>query len=140
MIDRDGQLVVTTTKGEPIKLGNVVGKDGEKGMDGTGFEGAELDYDGERGLILRSKSGAEIVKSMPIPLDKGFWREGMACAKADLLTHGGNVWIALVDTAAKPCLESKDWRLFVRKGRDGNDGTNGRNLGPAPPVKLNSNG
>ncbi len=136
MIDRDGQLVVTTTKGEPVKLGIVVGKDGAKGADGTAFEGAELDYDGERGLILRSKSGAEIVKRMPIPLDKGFWREGMACEKADLLTHGGNVWIALVDTSAKPCLESKDWRLFVRKGRDGNDGTNGRNLGPAPPVKL----
>lgn len=136
-IDRDGLLVLTTTKGEAIKLGKVVGQDGQKGADGADFSDATIDYDGERGLVIRSKGGAEIVRRLPIPMDKGFWREGMACEKADLLTHGGNVWIALVDTSAKPCLESKDWRLFVRKGRDGADGANGRNLGPAPPVKLN---
>jgi hypothetical protein len=28
--------------------------------------------------------------------------------------------------------------LLARKGRDGVDGTAGRNLGPAPPVKLNA--
>jgi hypothetical protein len=45
----------------------------------------------------------------------------------------------LRDTKAKPCTENKDdWRLFARKGRDGTDGRNGRDLGPPEPVKLNA--
>lgn len=140
MIDRDGQLVITTTKGDAIKLGAVVGKDGERGKDGADFSDAELDYDGDRGLIIRGKGGAEIVKRLPIPIDRGYWREGMTCQKADIVTHSGSAWIALKDTSAKPCTENADdWRLFARKGRDGADGRNGRDLGPAPPVKLNVN-
>lgn len=137
MIDRDGQLVITTTKGETIKLGIVVGKDGERGKDGADFSDASIDYDGERGLIVRSRDGTEVVRHLPIPIDRGYWREGMSAKKADLLTHGGNVWIALKETSAKPCIENADdWRLFVRKGRDGADGKNGRDLGPPLPVKL----
>lgn len=137
IIDRDGELVITTTKGDAIKLGKVVGKDGERGKDGADFSDATIDYDGERGLVIRSRSGTEIVRRLPIPIDRGYWREGMTAEKADLLTHGGSVWIALKDTSAKPCLENADdWRLFVRKGRDGADGRNGRDLGPQEPVKL----
>lgn len=137
MIDRDGCLIVTTTKGEPMKLGVVVGKDGERGKDGADFTDATIEYDGERSLIIRSK-GNEIVKRMPIPIDAGYWREGMELEKAHIVTHNGNAWIALRDTKAKPCLENKeDWRLFARGGRNGIDGRNGRDLGPAPPVKLN---
>jgi hypothetical protein len=121
MIDRDGCLVVTTTKGAPINLGCVVGKNGDRGNDGADFSDASIDYDGERTLTIRGKGG-EIVKRMPIPMDKGYWREGMESEKADIVTHNGNAWIALRDTKAKPCVENKeDWRLFARKGRDGND-------------------
>ena len=35
MIDRDGQLIMTMTNGETIRLGNVVGKDGQNGKDGA---------------------------------------------------------------------------------------------------------
>jgi hypothetical protein len=140
MIDRDGCLIVTTTRGAPINLGAVVGKNGEPGKDGADFSDASIEYDGLRTLTIRGRGG-EITKRMPIPMDAGYWREGMACEKADIVTHAGNAWIALADTKLKPCLEHKDaWRLFARKGRDGTDGTNGRNLGPAPPVKLNGNG
>jgi hypothetical protein len=121
MIDRDGCLVVTTTKGAPINLGCVVGKNGDRGNDGADFTDASIDYDGERTLTIRGKGG-EIVKRMPIPMDKGYWRDGMDSEKADIVTHNGNAWIALRDTKAKPCVENKeDWRLFARKGRDGND-------------------
>lgn len=139
IIDREGELVITTTKGEAIKLGKVVGRDGEKGKDGADFSEATVDYDGERGLVIRGKGPAEIVRRLPIPLDKGYYREGMACEKADIVTHNGNAWIALRDTKAKPCIENaEDWRIFARKGRDGIDGKNGRDLGPAPPVKLSA--
>lgn len=137
IIDREGELVITTTKGEAIKLGKVVGRDGEKGKDGADFSDASIDYDGDRGLVIRGKGAAEIVRRLPIPIDKGYYREGMSCEKADIVTHNGNAWIALRDTKAKPCVENaEDWRLFARKGRDGIDGKNGRDLGPAPPVKL----
>jgi hypothetical protein len=84
--------------------------------------------------------GGEVVKTyrLDIPMDRGYWRENMACEKSDIVTHNGNAWLALCDTKAKPCLENKeDWRLFARKGRDGNHGKDGRDMGPPPPVKLN---
>jgi hypothetical protein len=138
MIDRDGCLIVTTTKGDAIKLGAVVGKNGDAGKDGADFSNASIDYDGERTLTIRG-AGGEIVKRLPIPMDAGYWRDGMEVEKGDIVTHAGNAWIAIADTKEKPCLENKDaWRLFARKGRDGVDGTAGRNLGPAPPVKLNA--
>lgn len=139
MIDRDGCLIITTTKGEAVKLGKVVGDDGKPGKDGQDFSEASVDYDGERSLIIRNRTGGEIVKRLPIPMDKGYWREGMSCEKGDIVTDQGNAWIALRDTKAKPSHSAvDDWRLFARKGKDGVDGTNGRNLGPAPPVKLNA--
>lgn len=138
MIDRDGKLVITTTKGDPIQLGIVVGKDGERGKDGVDFSEATIDYDGERSLIIRGKGG-DIVKRMPIPIDAGYWRDGMVCEKGYIVTHVGNAWIALRDTKTKPCQENKDdWRLFARKGKDGIDGRPGRDLGPPVPVKLSN--
>lgn len=137
MIDREGCLILTTTKGATVNLGRVVGKDGDPGKDGADFSDASIDFDGERTFTIRGRGG-DIVKRSPIPLDKGYWREGMECEKSDIVTHNGNAWLALRDTKAKPCLENRDdWRLFARKGRDGRDGTNGRDAGPPPPVKLN---
>lgn len=139
MIDRDGNLVVTKTNGEAIALGCVVGKDGASGRDGkdgADFSDVELDYDGERGLIIRGKGG-QIVKRLPIPIDRGFWREDKKVEQGDVLTHDGNVWIALKDTSAKPCREnSDDWRLMVRRGRDGLQGPPGKAYEPPQPIKL----
>jgi hypothetical protein len=137
MIDRDGCLIITTTKGEAIKLGKVVGENGQPGRDGQDFSDVTLDYDGERTLTIKNRTGGEIVKRMPIPMDKGYWRDGMSCEKGDIVTEQGNAWIARRDNTVKPCLENRDdWRLLARKGKDGNDGKPGRDLGPPPPVKL----
>lgn len=141
MIDRDGQLVITTTKGEAIKLGAVVGRDGAPGRDGSDLSDVEFDYDGHRTISVKARDG-RVAKSykLSIPLDKGYWREGMSAEAGDILTHAGNAWIAIKDTAAKPCVENGEhWRLFARKGRDGADGRPGRDLGPVQPVKLASN-
>src|SRR5690606_23911953 len=105
------------------------------GKDGADFSEASIDYDGERTITIKGKGG-EIVKHVPIPLDRGYWREGMAAQKADILTHDGNAWLAIRDTKSKPCAENKeDWRLFARKGRDGKDGRNG--IDKTAPVKVN---
>lgn len=135
VINRSGELIITKTNGEAICLGPVVGKDGEKGNDGADFSDVEFDYDGERGLIIRGKGG-EIVKRLPIPIDRGYWRQGMKAEKSDVYTEDGSAWIALKDTTTKPNRESGDWRMLVRKGRDGEQGPAGKEYVPPQPVKL----
>jgi hypothetical protein len=143
IIDRDGELVVTKTDGGVIRLGKVIGHDGAKGADGkdgADFTNVEMDYDGERTLTIRG-AGGEIVKRLPIPMDRGYYRAGMACEKGDIVTEAGNAWIALKDTTAKPGHDAKDdWRMFARKGRDGDPGPAGKDYKPPEPVKLVNNG
>lgn len=140
-IDRTGQLILTTTKGEAVPLGKVVGDDGKDGVDGGDMSEAAFDYDYEEGaLVMTGKNGVELRRKLSIPMYKGYWREGMVCDQSGIVTHNGSAWIAIRKNLTKPCIENADdWQLFVRKGRDGADGTNGRNLGPQPPVKLNGN-
>jgi hypothetical protein len=144
MIDREGELILTTTKGETVRLGKVLGKDGEKGQDGrdgTDLAEVEFDYDGERGLVIRGIRG-EIVKHLPIPLDRGYWREGLKAEKGDVYTEDGSAWIALKATDKKPSVgNTEDWRMFARRGRDGRQGEPGKEYVPPAPVKLvNSDG
>lgn len=133
MIDRTGELVVTTTKGEAIKLGKVVGEDGR---DGLSFETARGEYDAERGFVITLAAGerkTELV--LPYMVHRGFWREGLGTKAGQSITHDGALWIAKRDNASRPCLENEqDWALAARKGRDGKDGKSVRLQ--AEPVKL----
>lgn len=133
LIDRDGNLVATMTDGRTKSLGVVIGAPGKDGKDGADFTDVEFDYDGERTLIIRGKGG-EIKKRLPIPIDRGYWREG-EFEKGDIVTEGGTAYIALRTTKVKPSTEAKeDWRILARKGRDGKDGRNG--IDKTAPVKL----
>ena len=97
-----------------------------------------LDWDGERTFTIKAPTGEVLqIAKMPIPLDKGYWREGMRCEKGDVVTHDGVAWIALRDTNTKPCLTNKDdWRILARKGGKGDPGPPGKPGGPSVPVKL----
>ncbi|WP_202844795.1 hypothetical protein [Luteimonas saliphila] len=137
LIDREGSLVVTLTDGRTKSLGTVIGKDGtpgRDGRDGADFTDVEFDYDGERTLTIRGRGG-EIVKRLPIPIDRGYWSEGKGAEQGDVYTHDGTAFIALRETKAKPCRENgEDWRILARKGRDGKDGRNG--IDRTKPVKV----
>lgn len=136
LIDHDGNLVITLTNGEAKSLGKVIGNDGSPGKDGADFTDADFDWDGERTIVIRGK-GAEIRKTLPVPLDRGYYRDGMSAEKGDILTHNGSAWIALRETKSKPCYENKeDWRLFARRGQDGKDGVMPVS---SDPVKLHGN-
>lgn len=112
------------------------GTDGRDGRDGADFTTVEIDYDGERTLTVRGH-GAEITKRLPIPLDRGYWREGMAAEKGDIVTHDGTAWLALRDTQTKPAHgEKTDWRIFARRGRDGERGPPGSPPPSDKPVPL----
>lgn len=136
MIDRAGELVATFTDGRMKNMGSVIGKDGKDGKDGADFSNVSLEWDGERTLVIRG-AGGEIRKTLPIPLDRGYWREGMPCEKGDVVTHDGNAWIALTETKTKPSHDAKtEWRMMARRGRDGERGPKGDPAQPDAPVKL----
>lgn len=141
LIDRDGALVATLSNGRTKTLGPVVGKDGapghngvdgapgKDGRDGLGFDDLDL-VENEAGVFLRFARG-EVVKEfrLPIVTDRGVYREGHY-RKGDGVTWAGSFWIAQDDTAEKPD-SGKGWRLAVKRGRDGRDGTMKADNGPA---------
>lgn len=133
MIDRAGELVITTTKGEAIRLGKVVGEDGR---DGISFDTASGDYDAERGFVISLGAGDRRKQFvLPYMVHRGFWREGLGVKAGESATHDGALWIAKRANASRPCLENTDdWILAARKGRDGKDGRSVRV--PPGPVSL----
>jgi hypothetical protein len=40
-------------------------------------------------------------------------------AQHDTVTYGGSLWIAQRDTSASPGDKPADWKLAVKRGRDG---------------------
>jgi len=124
VIDRDGDLVVTLTDGTHRKLGCVVGKDGERGKDGFGFDDlVETIEDGGRVLVHRFVRGEDIKEFrhiMATVIDRGVWKQG-TYQWGDSVSHGGSTWIAQKDTETKPDTPDSDWRLSAKRGRDGKD-------------------
>lgn len=105
------------------------GRDGERGVagtdgaDGFGFDDLQVEQDGERSFTITFMRGGER-KSFPLRLptvvDRGVWRE-RAYEAGDGVTWRGSFWIAQKETSAKPDEASSDWRLAVKRGRDGKD-------------------
>lgn len=113
------------------------GKDGRDGVDGLGFDDLTVDYDGERAVTLRFARGEQVREHnliLPVVLDRGVFKDGTAYVPGDGVTWAGSYWIAQRSTSAKP-ETSDDWRLAVRKGRDGKNGERGRDF-RAEPVKA----
>lgn len=99
------------------------GKDGRDGIDGLCFDDTEIEHDGERGFTVRMSREGRVKEKhikIPVPIDKGYWKEGFKAEAGDGMTCGGSYWIAKCDTTGKPGV-SEDWRLAVKKGRDGKD-------------------
>lgn len=137
VIDRDGNLVLQTFDGKAIRLGRVVGSDGERGIDGRdgndgadgkdgrdglGFESLSGAYVDDKGLVLTFRLGndvREIVTDIPVMRHLGFWSQGVAAKAGNTITHNGSLWIARSDTKQEPDYKSHDWALAARKGADG---------------------
>ena len=101
------------------------GKDGRDGADGLGFDDFEPIFDGRRTFTLRCSRGDKVKEwswKMPVVIECGVYVSSKEYEQGDGVTCGGNYWIALKDTSARPGDNNTDWRLAVRKGRDGKDG------------------
>jgi hypothetical protein len=128
VVNRSGELVVTTSDGRAHNLGMVVGKDGEKGepgADGFGFDDMDFEYDGERALTVRYRKGErEVVRKfdLPIVISRGYYRAGEKYQKHDSVSSGGSTWIATEDTSERPDTKGAPWVLSAKAGRDGRNG------------------
>lgn len=89
-------------KGDP-------GKDGERGDDG-------LNAPEEIRSIAR-----EEVMTQQRDFYKGVFVDGNEYRTADAVTWDGSLWFAMRDTGLKPGNGNADWKMAVKKGRDGKD-------------------
>lgn len=133
----------------PIPVGRdgrdgLPGTAGEKGMDGApGQHGKDafdlddidlsLDQDG-RTVRLRFMRGADVREktvTLPTLLDRGVYKAGQSYEKGDGVSWGGSFFIAQKETTALPD-QSDEWRLAVKRGRDGNRGRDASTKAPEP--------
>jgi hypothetical protein len=97
-------------------------KDGKDGVDGVGWDNMTVEHDGKRTVTLKWMKGETELSApvvFPCNIDAGFYKDGTQYEQGDGVTFGGSYWIAQKATSAKPEVGSEDWRLAVRKGRDG---------------------
>lgn len=123
-----GRLVAVMSDGTTRDLGVFVGKDGKDGApgrdgaDGLGFEDVTFDYDDHGRPVAKFQRG-DVVKTFPLPciIDRGTYDPKAAYRKGDAVSWGGSLWIAQKDAPAGKPGEGDDFRLAVKKGRDGRD-------------------
>ncbi|MYZ41413.1 hypothetical protein [Schauerella aestuarii] len=97
------------------------GADGKDGLDGLGFDDMTIEHDGERGFCMTFAAGEKTKRfefTIPVVIDRGFYKEGESFEKGDGVTFGGSYWISQAVTRSKPEIGNPDWRLAVKKGRD----------------------
>lgn len=147
IIDRNGQLVITKSDGSVQDLGIVVGRDGAQGApgkdgipgrDGFGFDDMESIEDNLR-FGHRFRRGDDVKefwwnKATLADFDHEIWKSGMTYPRGAVVTTGGSLFICKKQTNEKPGL-SKDWRLAVKCGRNGDDGKVGPMGPPGNPGK-----
>ncbi|CDM56280.1 MULTISPECIES: hypothetical protein [Rhizobium] len=128
-IDRDGNLVLTMTNGEPKNLGPVVGKDGEPGKpgrDGFNLEDFDASVMDDGRTVLLSFTGKQldykVELGFPVMLYRGVFKDGQPYERGDTVTWAGSLWHCDKATSEKPGDGSKDWTLCAKKGRDGKNG------------------
>lgn len=119
--DHEGCVVFTLTDGTMSKIGRV---DGE---DGLGFDDLEM-IETDAHVTFRFVRGDRVkefkyTKATIADFYKGVWAPGTH-HRGSLVTWGGSLWLALKETTAKPdTKDSDDWKLVVKRGRDGKDFT-----------------
>ena len=112
------------------------GQDGKDGRDGMGFDDLTAEHDGTGGVTLRMTRGDAVKEyrlQLPCIVDRGVYAGDKTYRSGDAVSYGGSLWIAQNDAPqGKPGAPVSDWRLAVKKGRDGRDGINGKDGARGP--------
>lgn len=80
-----------------------------------------VDYDGERGFVIRTGGGRVFRFSLPTIIDRGVWRSEARYERGDAVTSDGSLWIAREDNPNHEPGKGAQWRLAVTRGRNGRD-------------------
>lgn len=106
------------------------------GADGLGIEDLDVTHDGEGNVALRFSRGQisrEFKIRIPCFKDRGVFREDETYREGHAVSFGGSLWIAQKDNPeGKPEDGSGDWRLAVKRGRNGKDAGAAASTGPQP--------
>lgn len=115
-----------------------VPKDGKDGRDALDIEDFDLSLnDDNRTVTLSLKRGdVKVEKSIKLPviIDRGVFCEDLVYEKGDAVSYGGSLWISQKDAPEGKPGVGEDWRLSVKRGRDGKS-INGKSV-PAETVKI----
>lgn len=100
------------------------GRDGRDGRDGFSLEDFDV-VEGDAGrYVMRFQRGDYIVEreiKLPVFIDRGIFKDGETYVAGNGVTFGGSFWIAQKDNPQGKPGAGTDWRLAVKKGRDGRD-------------------
>jgi hypothetical protein len=98
------------------------GKDGRVGLSVDDFDvsGSE---DGRTITFALVGGPVRTEKSIHFPGLKylDIWKQGDSYADGDAVTYDGSMWICRKPTKSKPGEYNNDWRLAVKRGRNGKD-------------------
>lgn len=131
IIDNVGNLILTFTDGSTKCLGRVVGES---------FSDFALEYLPDTHEIAMRATCAGVTKSLRYPAGGiralGYWRDGKSAKAGEAVSLGGCLYIAKVDTKAKPSYDHPDWFLAVQRGRDMTADTKNIQRNADKPVQL----
>lgn len=131
IIDNAGNLILTFTDGGTKSLGRVVGES---------FSDFAIEYLPDTHEIAMRATCAGITKSLRYPAGGiralGYWRDGKSAKAGEAVSLGGCLYIAKVDTKAKPSYDHPDWFLAVQRGRDMTADTKNIQRNADKPVQL----
>lgn len=100
-------------------------KDGVDGRDALEIENFELSLGDDGRTVTASLKRGEVVieKSIKLStiLDRGVYKDAQQYEKGDGVTYGGCFWLSQKDAPQGKPGSSDDWRLAVKKGRDGRE-------------------
>lgn len=109
-------------------------EDGKPGRDAIQLKDFDISLSDDGRTVKMFLSGGDdiIERSVKIPsiLDRGVFRDGGTYEKGDGVTYGGCFWIAQKDEPEGKPGATDDWRMAVKRGRDGRESVKVERSGP----------
>jgi integrin beta 3 len=119
-----GGIIRSTRTTDPIPEGGLL-TDAGWSFVVRGLSMVDVQQTHERGFefVFGFNDGTVERKSfnLPVAIYRGVYVEGKSYEQGDTVTWGGSQWHCNAATSDKP-MEGSDWRLAVKRGRDGRDG------------------
>lgn len=132
-----GGIIKAFRTTEPIVDGDIARAGWETIVRGVASIDIEQTNERKFSIVTRMSDGHALRRDFSVPslIDRGVYKPDSEYQKGDGVTWGGSWFIAKADNPQGKPGESDDWRLAVKRGRDGKDGGSGGST-PVPTVKL----